>query len=190
MRFLYIRSNTQIKKNAQIIYDIFSPLLENLTYEIFDYEMILYFKNDYDSLIKEIVFSMLNDLYGDVIVYESAYYKNKQEIFIVIEYIKKEIIHYDQKYYYINNQIILKENIKNINKALKKIILAEYYYDKETLILIKTYIEENQNALEAAKLLFLHRNTLNQRIDKFYLKTGFNIRIFKDAFLIYTLLTN
>ena len=40
----------------------------------------------------------------------------------------------------------------------------------------------------AAKNLYLHRNTLIQRLEKFYVKTGFDCRRFVEAYIIYTLL--
>ena len=56
---------------------------------------------------------------------------------------------------------------------------------KKTII---TFLENNQNISLAAKELFLHRNTLTQRLDKFNRITSFDLKQFKDAYLIYTLI--
>jgi DNA-binding PucR family transcriptional regulator len=53
---------------------------------------------------------------------------------------------------------------------------------------IKIYLESNQNMSLAAKKLYVHRNTLIQRLDKFHQTTGFDVRVFSDAYLIYHLM--
>ncbi|NMA30857.1 MAG: PucR family transcriptional regulator, partial [Candidatus Methanofastidiosa archaeon] len=51
--------------------------------------------------------------------------------------------------------------------------------------ILKVFFECNQNTSEASKRLYMHRNTLIQKLDKFYEETGFNPRRFKDAMIIY-----
>ena len=53
---------------------------------------------------------------------------------------------------------------------------------------IKTYLEADQNMSFASKILYVHRNTLIQRIDKFQQVTGFDVKVFIDAYLIYHLI--
>ncbi len=51
----------------------------------------------------------------------------------------------------------------------------------------KMYLEANQNAILTAKSLFIHRNTFNQRLEKFVELTSLDIRDFYNAsyFLLY-----
>ncbi len=71
---------------------------------------------------------------------------------------------------------------------MKQFILNEYYQNDEMKKTIITFLENNQNISLAAKELFLHRNTLTQRLDKFNRITSFDLKQFKDAYLIYTLI--
>lgn len=48
--------------------------------------------------------------------------------------------------------------------------------DKELLLTIKTFIENNGHSTNTAKQLFIHRNTLQYRLDKFTEKTGFDLK--------------
>lgn len=57
--------------------------------------------------------------------------------------------------------------------------------DLEFLETIKRYIENQSNANLTAKQLFMHRNSLQYRIDKFIEKTGIDIKSFHGAFLAY-----
>ncbi|MED1202409.1 PucR family transcriptional regulator [Heyndrickxia acidicola] len=57
--------------------------------------------------------------------------------------------------------------------------------DKDIWRTIKLYIENNSNASLTAKQLFMHRNSLQYRIDKFTERTGFDLKSFKDAVTVY-----
>ena len=50
---------------------------------------------------------------------------------------------------------------------------------------IKTYIENHSNATLTAKQLFMHRNSLQYRIDKFIEKTHIDIKTFHGAYFAY-----
>ncbi|PLT31244.1 PucR family transcriptional regulator [Peribacillus deserti] len=67
-------------------------------------------------------------------------------------------------------------------------LLGEFFDDQEMISTIKTYIECSSNASLAAKKLFMHRNSLQYRIDKFVEKTGLDIRGFEDALTVYLLI--
>lgn len=71
---------------------------------------------------------------------------------------------------------------------LKVKALREYLRDIETYTIITTFIENDLNVLTSSKKLYMHRNTLMNKLDKFYEKTGYDIRNFKDAYIIYSLI--
>ena len=71
-----------------------------------------------------------------------------------------------------------------------KNLLKTYYMQLIGLDGIDTvmgFIKENQNASKAAKRLFMHRNTLNYRLDHFISKTEIDIKSFQGALAIYLL---
>ncbi len=71
----------------------------------------------------------------------------------------------------------------------KEQLLGEMADDKEMIRTIRTYIRLNRNATMAAKELYVHRNSLQYRIDKFIEKTGLDIRNFYDAMIAYLAIT-
>jgi len=89
------------------------------------------------------------------------------------------------KYTYLDDKTILKANLDALNDEIKHFILKKYAHDLIMHETIKVYLESNQNMVTAAKKLYVHRNTLIQRIDKFHQVTGFDLKNFYDAFLIY-----
>ncbi|MGB0175339.1 MAG: helix-turn-helix domain-containing protein [Acholeplasmataceae bacterium] len=72
---------------------------------------------------------------------------------------------------------------------LKPFILKKYVNQHVMETSILTYLMHNQNMTVAAKELFVHRNTLITRLEKFHEATGFDVKTFYDAYLIYGLLT-
>lgn len=56
--------------------------------------------------------------------------------------------------------------------------------DEETLITLETFFQLDCNVSETAKRLYIHRNTLLYRIDKFKQETGLDVRSFQDAVLV------
>lgn len=57
--------------------------------------------------------------------------------------------------------------------------------DSELLLTIKTFIENNGHSTNTAKQLFIHRNTLQYRLEKFTEKTGFQLKNFNNYFITY-----
>ncbi|MFE7377143.1 PucR family transcriptional regulator [Bacillus cereus] len=64
-------------------------------------------------------------------------------------------------------------------------LLAQVSSDKELIESVKVFFQCNLNVSLAAKQLYLHRNTLQYRIDKFIEKTGLNIKTFEGAVAVY-----
>ena len=79
--------------------------------------------------------------------------------------------------------------LKGENQALcitlAKNLLGTLKNEKELLQTIMIYIEANANATVAAKQLFLHRNSLKYRLDKFFEITNLDVRKFDDSLCAY-----
>ncbi len=67
-------------------------------------------------------------------------------------------------------------------ELLKK--LKNYYYsqfNQDTIETILGFIDQNLNATKTSKTLYMHRNTLNYRLDNFIQKTEIDVRTFAGA---------
>lgn len=58
---------------------------------------------------------------------------------------------------------------------------AEVFKDEELSSTAEEFLKNNLNVSETARCLFVHRNTLNYRLDKIERTTGLDIRKFTDA---------
>ncbi|WP_066058907.1 PucR family transcriptional regulator [Robertmurraya korlensis] len=70
-------------------------------------------------------------------------------------------------------------------KAIDIQLLQPLMDDPETLATIQVYLENNLNASVTAKKLYIHRNTLQYRVDKFTEKTGVNLKDYPSAITLY-----
>ncbi|WP_040214249.1 PucR family transcriptional regulator [Clostridium polynesiense] len=82
--------------------------------------------------------------------------------------------------------MILERAVYNISEKAKKEMLHRFEkkfsgFDHDTLTTIEEFIKCSLNISEAAKKLYIHRNTLIYRLDKIAKDTGYDIRNFKQA---------
>ncbi|MGG1685618.1 PucR family transcriptional regulator [Pseudalkalibacillus sp. NRS-1564] len=72
------------------------------------------------------------------------------------------------------------ESIDYLIKAIEPV-----QHDTELLKSIRIYLESNLNITLAAKQLYVHRNSLQYRVDKFIEKTGIDVKSFQGAVMVY-----
>jgi DNA-binding PucR family transcriptional regulator len=76
-----------------------------------------------------------------------------------------------------------------IPQSLKNIILDNIFpvfkEDRELFLSIKAFLDNNLNSSYTAKKLFIHRNTLQYRVDKFTEKTGIALKEFPSILTVY-----
>lgn len=81
-----------------------------------------------------------------------------------------------------------KDKLKEFLSLLWSDNAVELFSDPEMMKTAETFLENNLNASETARRMYLHRNTLNYRLDKIQNQTGLDITKFNDA-LTFRLIT-
>lgn len=92
--------------------------------------------------------------------------------------IKEEIFFYDK--------MLFEKIVFNISSEVKLELLTKFkekfnLFDSELINTIEEFINCGLNISDAARRLYVHRNTLIYRLDKITKETGFDIRNFKEA---------
>lgn len=72
-----------------------------------------------------------------------------------------------------------------VKQKLSKTFVDVFQEDSEMFATIKSFLENNLNASLTAKKLYVHRNTLQYRIDKFTDKTGIQLKDFYSVFTVF-----
>jgi DNA-binding PucR family transcriptional regulator len=81
--------------------------------------------------------------------------------------------------------MLLQTASPNTQKTLTGLLSEWMEEDKETVHTIKVFVECNMNISLAAKKLYIHRNSLQYRVDKFFDRTGIDVKQFKNALSVY-----
>lgn len=108
-----------------------------------------------------------------------AYSESKQAMLFGNVYsLKEDILDY--------NKLLFEKIVYNIDSNLKNSILNNFKekfdeFDYEIINTIEEFFNCGLNITDAARKLYVHRNTLIYRLSKIEKETGFDIKNFKDA---------
>jgi hypothetical protein len=184
-----IESKQNIKSDESLLISVFSEFIHIHHVDSFEKSIILHHQDETDISFHDVILNIMSDMLSDFRIYQSHVFEHEEHKEKHILWCKNilGIIPFN-KYAYLNDKIILSYLLPKIDSETKSIILRKFEKDQLMLETIKTYLESNQNMMLASKHLYVHRNTLIQRLDKFHQTTGFDVRLFQDAFLIYQLI--
>lgn len=115
-------------------------------------------------------FTDIQQYYTNVIKLSQFIFKNSN----------KNVINYIEAIPY----LFIEQITPHMQDELITSILKEFENDEDMLHTIETFLSCNLNVSETAKKLYLHRNSLQYRIDKFIQKTGINIQNFNEAMTV------
>lgn len=146
--------------------------------------LTVFFDSDTMIEFEEIIQTLNEDFYMNATLFESGILYsgvNKEEYSEYIFNNCQKLLEINKLY--LNESDLVKHKI--ISNVVVKNILKEYYDDYQMKNVIKTYLDCNMNISKAANKLFMHRNTVMNKIDKFITNTGYDIKKFQNAFVIY-----
>ena len=123
--------------------------------------------------------------------YESGkiYIDNRIGFKIIFECYLKYSYH-NSRSYTNNCDLILDLAKKEINELskIKPYILNKVNNDMQLERLINSMFDNNLNITKTAKDVYMHRNTINNKVDFIKDETGLNLQVFKDAVAMYLLI--
>nr|WP_175476010.1 helix-turn-helix domain-containing protein [Evansella caseinilytica] len=93
-----------------------------------------------------------------------------------------------KKHVFVEQEVIPYMIIKDLQDETKESMLSllqPVMEDSDLMESVKMYLECNMNASMAAKKLYMHRNTIQYRVDKFIEKTSIDIKQFPNAVAVY-----
>ena len=77
-----------------------------------------------------------------------------------------------------------KEDYFKLLEIISRSNFTYIYKDTQTIDIIEALLKNNLNVLQTSKVLYLHRNSILNKIETIYKETGLNIQKFTNAFLI------
>lgn len=82
-------------------------------------------------------------------------------------------------------QILTSHIPEDLHHVLFANIAEIFKDDPDLFVTIKIFLENNMNASMTAKKLYIHRNTLQYRLDKFSERTGIHLKDFNSAVTVF-----
>lgn len=182
--YLIINGINQVnQEDYQAILSLFSEMMYRPSFKLETENLFIIAEMKEDISFYDVISNTNQEFYLNLSLYESIEFQTIEELLKDLKN-KSSILEFDKVY--LNEKILIYNRFKPIfDEKTRQEMLKEFYYDQEFLHMIKVFLEKNQNSSEASKALYLHRNTLNNRIEKFYKITGYDLRKFEDAALIY-----
>jgi len=177
----------QDKLNKEIV-DLFSNIGSSFTVEQVKDDILTVLDTDYYNeepidleAFRELI---IQDFNKDITMFIEPYL---EETFIFGENISCFIKELKNGTYYFEDIIsyAVVKNKERLKKKLKKYISEKV--NSDVVYTVREFIDNNMNSSSTSKKLFMHRNTLNYRIDNFIELTKINVKTFKGANAIYML---
>lgn len=176
------------KNVSSELVELFNSFGEQIKVESVQDDMITILDTDYYnpepvdlSAFQELI---QEDFGGEVIIFVEPYMEKE---FILGNEIREFIPSLPFGVFFIDDIItyaVLKQNY-SLKKSIREHILS--VTNSEVIHTVREFIENNMNSSLSAKKLFMHRNTLNYRIENFIEATHINVKTFKGANAIYML---
>lgn len=192
-QYFILQSKKNLKNEKDMLISLFSEIVNIEHLEIDSNQIVVTFSELLESSLRELSQIISEEFFIEIRIYKSKRFESLSHLEKNLKKTKKLLltIPFNPNTTYLNaNDLLYFEITESLDVDYKHIILQKYYHDNEMKNILKVYFESNQNTTEAAKKLYLHRNTLIQRLDKFYEETGYNPRRFKDAVIIYRAIEN
>lgn len=141
---------------------------------------------------EQIIDILMSDLYVKIhffigpfqtnLLNTKSYYETIiQSAKLALKYSKKEVLTYIEAIPF----LLIDQTDAEFRKNISQLVFKKLMNDSETLQMIQTFFECNLNISETAKELYMHRNSLQYRLDKFEEITGIDLRNFHEALTVY-----
>lgn len=204
-------SDLTVENRYRFVYFTFNKnqitpvLFKDAIYELFTQKVSILWENEHEGIIieeqimgeestsyEQIIDILMSDLSVNINFFvgpfkesladvHQHYESMKSAASTVFSYSRNRVVTYiDAVPYLFINQTAL-----DLREDISKTVLQAYIDDEETLKMIETFVLCNLNISETAKVLHMHRNSLQYRLDRFFENTGIDVRQFNQAMTVY-----
>lgn len=182
MKFILIKKTFN---DSKMIIDVLKSLLgQSIKIEEDNTFLVIYHDEANVLDTNNSLLSLADDLMFNLYAYNSWFYNTDRELKIVKSLFNDSDL--SNGIYDFKKLLLSKNNIKN-KKEILEFILDNTGIDNT---FIKGFVKNNLNVSSASKELYIHRNTMIYKLDKFKELTGFDLKNFIDAYIIYSLIEN
>lgn len=187
--FRFLVLNIDKEEAREKIVDIFVELFgESAVLYINERPVIFYFDNQgYE--VKNFLWSIIDDFGIKVSIFNSGKINSKEAFFTIYHLYETYISPKKFHYFSVGDLVleIIKKDMQDLEKY-RKILLNNVEDDQQLEKLILAMFDNNLNITKTAHDVYMHRNTINNKLEYIKKETGMNIQEFKDAVSMYWLI--
>ncbi len=168
----------------------FEDILNEVVFFEYDEKIIAVYFEEFEFDFEDIISSLIDDFFTKFSIYVSSKQSFSNNNFLEIFALYNKHLKNKQKPYMTNQDLVTEiiKNDPNDLKIIKPIILKTVLEDPQIESLIKAMFETNLNVTQTANLIYMHRNTVINKLDYIKKETGLNLQKFYDANILYWLL--
>ncbi len=166
--------------------DFFKGLL-GTNIEIKNNSNNIYIYHNYENKddIKDALTSLAEEYDGALYAYISRDGYNDEIQSVLDEYFLYERL---KKNVYDEHELIMELILSGKHFLLDKVVFGKYLNDQSMKYTLLSFLEHNMNTSKTADAIYMHRNTLINKLERFTEITGYDPKKFVDGFIIYYLL--
>ena len=182
MKFIIIK-NCSLYENE--ITDIFKQLVgSNVNVKTNGNDYIAYLSYENDQELIDVIYAFENSFMTSICAYVST--DKEEDRLIDEEKIAVKLLGYLKNGVYTLKTALLENPRINFQNEILDYVLN---HTNITIDFIKEFVKYDLNVSLASKSMFIHRNTMMYKLDKLKQESGFDLRSFKDAYILYMLIT-
>lgn len=177
----------QAKENdIEIINNIIKDVYNNVEIVKIDEYVTIFISGKYDIDIHNLFITISDDLGYEIYVHDGIYINSNLT--------NKDIIDYVHIYQRANKTVnmdigelalgALSSDYFHLLDIISRSNFTYIYKDAITIDIIEALLKNNLNVLQTSKVLYLHRNSILNKIDIINRETGLNMQKFTNAFLV------
>ena len=187
--FYILNINKQTPDYDEII-DIFLDVIINpFVYEENNYTIVL--SNIINNDVSQVVSAIVEDFGYNLKVFRSnkIYTQNMDDFNILKDSYLKNQVYINDNYVNIQKLLyaILEKNIDDL-QTIKPVILRKINNDSKLYEIVNGMFINDLNVCKTANYVYMHRNTINNKLITIKEETGLDIQKFQDAVMLYVLL--
>lgn len=187
--FYILNINKQTLDYDEII-DIFLDVIINpFVYEENNYTIVL--SNIINNDVSQVVSAIVEDFGYNLKVFRSnkIYTQNMDDFNILKDSYLKNQVYINDNYVNIQKLLyaILEKNMDDL-QTIKPVILRKINNDSKLYEIVNGMFVNDLNVCKTANYVYMHRNTINNKLITIKEETGLDIQKFQDAVMLYVLL--
>ena len=187
--FYILNINKQTPDYDEII-DIFLDVIINpFVYEENNYTIVL--SNIINNDVSQVVSAIVEDFGYNLKLFRSnkIYTQNMDDFNILKDSYLKNQVYINDNYVNIQKLLyaILEKNMDDL-QTIKPVILRKINNDSKLYEIVNGMFVNDLNVCKTANYVYMHRNTINNKLITIKEETGLDIQKFQDAVMLYVLL--